>query len=139
MPTTNKSLQRKGGHGGASAGTGHDCGSRPSGLVDGFGVGIAFTQGLDGVTVRQGVRVFGNNPSPTRSDRMQGMLQQQAATKLGDASRGHELTHGLPFGRLTGSNEISRLTAFCASPLCSYLSGTVLNVDGGQMFTTPSK
>ncbi len=107
--------------------------------MDGFGAGIAFTQGLDGVTVRQGVRVFGINPSPTRSDRMQGMLQQQAATKLGDASRGPELTLGLPSGRLTGSNEISRLTAFCASPLCSYLSGTVLNVDGGQMFTTPSK
>jgi len=100
---------------------------------------IAFTQGLGGGTVRQGVRVFGINPSPTRSDRMQGMLQQQATTKLGDASRWHELTLGLPFGRLAEPDEISRLTVFCASPLCSYLSGTVLNVDGGQMFTTPSK
>ena len=100
---------------------------------------IAFTQGLGGGTVRQGVRVFGINPSPTRSDRMQGMLQQQATTKLGDASRWHELTLALPFGRLAEPDEIAKLTAFCASPLCGYLSGSVINVDGGQMFTTPSK
>jgi NAD(P)-dependent dehydrogenase (short-subunit alcohol dehydrogenase family) len=100
---------------------------------------IAFTQGLGGGTVRQGVRVFGINPSPTRSDRMQGMLQQQATTKLGDASRWQELTLGMPFGRMAEPDEIAKLTAFCASPLCSYLSGSVINVDGGQMFTTPSK
>lgn len=100
---------------------------------------MAFTQGLGGGTVRQGVRVFGINPSPTRSDRMQGMLEQQATTKLGDASRWHELTMGLPFGRLAEPDELSRLTVFCASPLCGYLSGTVIHVDGGQMFTTSSK
>jgi len=100
---------------------------------------IAFTQGLGGGTVRQGVGVFGINPSPTRSDRMQGMLQQQATAKLGDASRWQELTLALPFGRLAEPDEIAKLTAFCASPLCSYLSGSVINVDGGQMFTTPSK
>jgi len=87
---------------------------------------IAFTQGLGGGTVRQGVRVFG-------------MLQQQATSKLGDASRWQELTLGMPFGRMAEPDEIAKLTAFCASPLCSYLSGSVINVDGGQMFTTPSK
>jgi NAD(P)-dependent dehydrogenase (short-subunit alcohol dehydrogenase family) len=100
---------------------------------------IAFTQGLGGGTVRQGVRVFGINPSPTRSDRMQEMLQQQANTKLGDTSRWHELTLGLPFGRLAEPSEMAKLAVFCTSPLCSYLSGSVINVDGGQMFTTPSK
>jgi len=100
---------------------------------------IAFTQGLGGSSVRHGVRVFGINPSATRSDRMQGMLQQQAASKLGDPSRWHELTLGLPFGRLAEPDEMAKLSVFCASPLCSYLSGTVLNVDGGQMFTTPGK
>ncbi|MFZ2737391.1 MAG: short-chain dehydrogenase/reductase [Burkholderiaceae bacterium] len=100
---------------------------------------IAFTQALGGGSVRDGVRVFGINPSPTRSDRMQGMLQQQATNKLGDASRWHELTLGLPFGRLAEPDEMAKLTVFCASPLCGYLSGSVINVDGGQMFTTPGK
>lgn len=100
---------------------------------------MAFTQGLGGASVQRGVRVFGINPSPTRSDRMQGMLSQQAQTKLGDASRWMELTRNLPFGRLAEPDEIAHLTVFCASPLCGYLSGTVLNVDGGQNFATPAK
>ena len=99
---------------------------------------MAFTQGLGGASVQKGVRVFGINPSPTRSDRMQGMLSQQAKTKLGDESRWMELTRKLPFGRLAEPNEIAHLAVFCASPLCGYLSGTVLHVDGGQNFVTPS-
>lgn len=100
---------------------------------------MAFTQGLGGASVHKGVRVFGINPSPTRSDRMQGMLSQQAQTKLGDASRWMELTRALPFGRMAEPDEIAHLTVFCASPRCGYLSGTVLNVDGGQNFATPAK
>jgi len=100
---------------------------------------IAFTQGVGGESVKHGVRVFGINPSPTRSDRMQGMLQQQAEKKFGDAKRWSELTSGFPFGRLAEPSEMAKLAVFCTSPLCSYLSGSVINVDGGQMFTTPSK
>jgi NAD(P)-dependent dehydrogenase (short-subunit alcohol dehydrogenase family) len=48
-----------------------------------------------------------------------------------------ELTTGLPFGRMAEPEEISELTVFCSSPLAGYLSGTVINVDGGQMFATP--
>jgi NAD(P)-dependent dehydrogenase (short-subunit alcohol dehydrogenase family) len=98
---------------------------------------IAFTQGLGGGSVRKGVRVFGINPSPTRSDRMQQMLQNQAQAKWGDSNRWQELTTAFPFARLAEPNELSKLTVFCASPLCGYLSGSVINVDGGQMFTTP--
>lgn len=100
---------------------------------------MAFTQGLGGASVHKGVRVLGINPSPTRSDRMQGMLSQQAQTKLGDASRWMELTRSLPFGRLAEPDEIAHLAVFCASPRCGYLSGSVLNVDGGQNFATPAK
>lgn len=100
---------------------------------------MAFTQGLGGASVHKGVRVLGINPSPTRSDRMQGMLSQQAQTKLGDANRWMELTRTLPFGRLAEPDEIAHLAVFCASPRCGYLSGTVLHVDGGQNFATPAK
>ena len=100
---------------------------------------MAFTQGLGGASVHKGVRVLGINPSPTRSDRMQGMLSQQAQTKLGDANRWMELTRSLPFGRLAEPDEIAHLAVFCASPRCGYLSGTVLHVDGGQNFATPAK
>ncbi|MFM1880026.1 MAG: hypothetical protein RLZZ344_260 [Pseudomonadota bacterium] len=95
---------------------------------------IALTQGIGAGSVRKGVRVFGINPSPTRSDRITGVLKQQAASKLGDANRWEELIQKLPFGRLAEPDEIAGLTAYCCSPQCGYLSGTVLNVDGGQCY-----
>jgi NAD(P)-dependent dehydrogenase (short-subunit alcohol dehydrogenase family) len=98
---------------------------------------MAFTQAVGATSPRQGVRVFGINPSPTRSDRMEGMLRAQAMQKMGDENRWMELTAKLPFGRLTEPQEIADLVAFSCSPLSSYLSGTVINVDGGQMYATP--
>ncbi|MEO7941582.1 MAG: SDR family oxidoreductase, partial [Burkholderiaceae bacterium] len=99
---------------------------------------IAFTQAIGSATVRHGVRVFGINPSPTRSDRMEGMLRTQAVSKLGDAERWMELTSNLPFGRMTEPQEIADLAVFGSSPRCGYLSGSVLNIDGGQMFASAS-
>ncbi len=98
---------------------------------------MAFTCATGGASTRDGVRVFGINPAATRSDRIVTMMQQTAEQKFGDASRWLELTTGLPFGRMAEPEEISELTAFCCSPLCSYLSGTVVNVDGGQMYASP--
>jgi NAD(P)-dependent dehydrogenase (short-subunit alcohol dehydrogenase family) len=99
---------------------------------------MAFTNAIGGDSLARGVRVFGINPAPTRSDRMQGLLEQQAAKLLGDAARWHELTGRYPLGRLAEPSEIAELAVFCSSPLCSYLSGSVINVEGGQMFA-PSK
>lgn len=98
---------------------------------------IAFTQAIGATSPRHGVRVFGINPSPTRSDRMEGMLRAQATKKFNDESRWMELTSALPFGRLTEPTEIANLTVFSCSPLSAYLSGTVINVDGGQMYASP--
>jgi NAD(P)-dependent dehydrogenase (short-subunit alcohol dehydrogenase family) len=100
---------------------------------------MAFTHAVGGDSVKQGVRVFGINPSPTRSDRMQGLLEQQAAKLLGDAQRWRELTGRYPMGRLAEPDEIAELAVFCSSPLCSYLSGSVINVEGGQMYATSAK
>lgn len=98
---------------------------------------IAFTQALGAVSTRRGVRVLGINPSPTRSDRMEAMLRSQAGRKLGDESRWQELSTSLPFGRLMEPQEVADLTVFCCSPLSGYLSGTVVNLDGGQAFASP--
>jgi 3-oxoacyl-[acyl-carrier protein] reductase len=98
---------------------------------------MAFTQAVGAASPRRGVRVFGINPSPTRSDRMEGMLRAQATKKFNDENRWMELTAGLPFGRLTEPKEIADLVVFSCSPLSAYLSGTVLNVDGGQMYASP--
>jgi 3-oxoacyl-[acyl-carrier protein] reductase len=99
---------------------------------------MAFTRALGATSPRSGVRVFGINPSPTRSDRMESMLRAKAKAKLGDEARWMELTAGLPFGRLAEPKEIADLTAFCCSARAGYLSGTVIDVDGGQMYASPA-
>ncbi len=104
------------------------CGSAANGAL------ISFTEGVGAGSVRKGVRVFGINSSPTRSDRSQGLFEKQAEAKFGDKSRWTEMSTKLPFGRLAEPDEIARLAVLCASPVCGYLSGTVLNVDGGQQF-----
>jgi 3-oxoacyl-[acyl-carrier protein] reductase len=99
---------------------------------------IAFTQAVGAASQRHGVRVFGINPSPTKTDRTEANMRGRAEKNLGDANRWMELTKGLPFGRLTAAEEIADLTVFCCSPLSGYLTGTVLNVDGGQMYASPA-
>lgn len=98
---------------------------------------MAFTRAVGAASQRHGVRVFGINPSLTRSDRMEGLLRRQAALKLGDAERWLELTHGLPFGRSIEPQEIADLTVFGCSPRAAYLTGTVIDVDGGQLYASP--
>lgn len=43
-----------------------------------------------------------------------------------------QLTAGIPLGRLGKVDEIGQAAVFLASPLASYVSGTVLVTDGGQ-------
>lgn len=95
---------------------------------------IAFTRAVGAASTRDGVRVFGVNPSATRTDRIAALTQQRAATVLGDASRWQELFQHLPFGRLMEPSEVANMVVFGCSPMAGYLSGTVIDLDGGQLY-----
>ncbi|UCE32562.1 MAG: SDR family NAD(P)-dependent oxidoreductase [Burkholderiales bacterium] len=98
---------------------------------------IAFTQAVGAASPAHGVRVFGINPSQTRTDRIMKLARQWAQTRFGDESRWEETVSGLPFGRLMEPREVADLTVFCCSARATYLSGTVIDLDGGQMFAAP--
>jgi 3-oxoacyl-[acyl-carrier protein] reductase len=95
---------------------------------------MAFTGAVGGKSAEWGVRVFGINPSQTRTDRIISVSKARAKAALGDEARWQEMLKGLPFDRLIEPDEIARTVAFLASPACGYVSGTVLDVDGGQAF-----
>jgi 3-oxoacyl-[acyl-carrier protein] reductase len=95
---------------------------------------MAFTGAVGGKSQEWGVRVFGINPSLTRTDRVMSLSKQQAQSKYGDESRLEEMLTGLPLGRLIEPKEIANAAAFLASPACGYVSGAVLDVDGGSAF-----
>ncbi len=95
---------------------------------------MAFTGAVGGKSSEWGVRVFGINPSQTRTDRIISLSKTKAKDAFGDENRWEEMLSGLPFDRLIDPEEIARTAAFLASPACGYVSGAVLDVDGGQAF-----
>lgn len=95
---------------------------------------MAFTSAIGGKSVDWGVRVMGINPSQTRTDRIVSLSRTRAKAALGDESRWQEMLTNLPLDRLIEPEEIANAAAFLASPACGYVSGTVLDIDGGGAF-----
>lgn len=92
---------------------------------------IAFTKALGSTSIEHGVRVVGINPGPVSTDRFVRILQKRAAQRLGSADRWRELEAGMPAGRAAVVDEIAATAALLCSPLSSYTSGTLFNIDGG--------
>lgn len=95
---------------------------------------IAFTKALGAEMQKDNVRVFGINPSATDTDRVRSLYRQRADAKFGDPDRWEEMLdkNNLPFGRLKSADEVAALTALCCSDSVQYLSGTVIDMDGGS-------
>ena len=95
---------------------------------------IAFTKAVGGYSSKSGVRVLGINPGPTETDRLIKVYQERAKYQFNDESRWRDLLPNLPFGRPTKPEEIANLVVFLASDKASYLSGLVIDADGGRMY-----
>jgi NAD(P)-dependent dehydrogenase (short-subunit alcohol dehydrogenase family) len=92
---------------------------------------MAFTRALGGQSAKDGVRVIGVNPGPVATERLTGLMQKEALTRFGDASRWQELAAGFPFGRAATVDEIASTVVLLASDRSSYTTGTVFTIDGG--------
>lgn len=91
--------------------------------------------GAGGPATRSGrVRVLGVNPGPTSTDRLLSVYRARAQALLGDGDRWPELLADLPFGRPSEAAEIADIVTFMASDRASYLTGVVLDADGGAMY-----
>lgn len=90
-----------------------------------------FTRALSAGSSENGIRVLAINPGLTASDRMITMMRSQAEKKLGNPEKWEELLKDLPFGRAAKSEEVADLATFLVSPICSYISGTIVTIDGG--------
>lgn len=115
-----------------TAGIAHDydyvCGSAGNAAL------IALTHAIGARSPDRGVRVLGINPAGTRTERIERLMRSQAEQKLGDAERWQELLTDLPFGRLLAPEEVANLALFLVSDQASYLSGTVVDCDGGSLY-----
>ena len=98
---------------------------------------IGFTQALGAETPSANVRVFGINPAPTLTDRIKTMARVWAERDLGDPERWEEKLDQskMPFGRIKTPKEVGALAAMLCAPQVHYLSGTVIDMDGGAQWT----
>ena len=96
---------------------------------------IAFTRALGGESVDHGVRVVGVNPGRILTERQIDHMQDRAEKQLGDRGRWKEIlakmSESLPFKRTGDPSEVSDLVCYLASARASYISGTVVAIDGG--------
>lgn len=95
---------------------------------------IAFTRSVGAYSAGHGVRVLGLNPGATQTERLAKLYRDRAAARFGDAARWPELVAHLPFGRPAFAEEMADLAVYLASKRASYLSGVVIDADGGAMY-----
>ena len=94
---------------------------------------MAFTRAIGGRSLHQGVRVLGVNPGPVETDRIKAFMKEKALREHGDESRAHEFAAHWPLGRFAKPEEVADLIVFLASDRASYISGTVVTIDGGMV------
>lgn len=114
------------GNGGERVDAGYICGATGNAAL------MAFTRALGGASHKDGVRVVGINPGPVATERLTSLMRKEAADRLGSAERWEEFTKPFPFERAGTSEEIAWMTAFLASELSAYTTGTIVTIDGGM-------
>lgn len=106
--------------------------ANPSSIVSSVGNAalMTFSRALGAESVDYGVRVVAVNPGLVLTERTRSLLEQDSGP---DASAWRSIMERLPFKRMANASEIGDVVAFLASDRASYISGTVVTVDGGSV------
>jgi len=92
---------------------------------------INFTVGLAQEEARHGVRVVGVNPGPVDTRRIQSIFETEARLLgVSVAAAQKAWLADVPLGRVARPEEVADVIVFLASDRASFVSGTVVHVDG---------
>lgn len=92
---------------------------------------MAFTRGVGGRSLDDGIRVVGVNPGPVGTDRMIKLMKRRALDWYGDEGRWEELFDMYPAKRPASAEEVGDLIVWLASERAGYITGTIVTIDGG--------
>lgn len=92
---------------------------------------MAFTRGVGGCSLDDGIRVVGVNPGPVATDRMVKLMKRRALDWYGEESRWEELFDKYPAKRPARPEEVADLIVWLASERAQYITGTIVTIDGG--------
>jgi len=91
------------------------------------------TAGLANAYAPKGVRIVGINPGLTQTTRVaEGMRAEAAQRGITEAEALQRSIERIPLGRLAEAEEIAAVVVFAASPRASYLTGTIITMDGAS-------
>lgn len=93
---------------------------------------MAFSRAMGSMSLDDGIRVLAVNPGSVETDRIVTLWKTRAEKEFGDVERWREYQKRLPLGRAAKAEEVADLIVFAASDRASYISGTVLTIDGGS-------
>lgn len=95
--------------------------------------GQNLTKSLAGQYGKHGISFVAVNPGPVRTERWSGLVKAMAR----DMNLSYEVADTLapdsiPMGRIAEAQEVANLVTMLASPLMHYVTGTMIEIDGGQ-------
>lgn len=92
----------------------------------------AFTRALGSYSLEDNIRVVAVSPGPVETDRLVTLMKTRAKAETGSEESWRSYLSGMPLGRAATVAEVADVVTFMASDKASYVSGTVLTVDGGH-------
>lgn len=93
----------------------------------------AFTRALGGHSLEDGIRVVAVSPGPVETERLVTLMKTRSKAEHGTEDKWREYLSKQPMARAASVEEVASAVTFMASERASYISGTVLNVDGGLL------
>lgn len=90
---------------------------------------MAFSRALGTESVDYRIRVVAVNPGLVLTERTRSLLEGSSGP---DAAAWGSLIQRLPFKRMAHTKEVADVVTFLASERASYISGTIVTVDGGS-------
>jgi 3-oxoacyl-[acyl-carrier protein] reductase len=86
---------------------------------------ISLTKSLSSELAPRGIRV--NCVAPGW------VATEMSASAVGDPAQGASIRAGIPLGRVASTREVAGPVLFLCTPLAGFISGEVLNVNGGAV------
>lgn len=94
---------------------------------------IGMTKTLAAELGSEGIRVNSILPGWTATERVVHIFEDRAALNGTDVEEEKaKVARGIPLGRMADPQEFGRVAAFLVSPAASYITGTMIQVDGGD-------
>ena len=73
------------------------------------------------------------NPGPVRTERWDGLVKAMARDMKLPVEQANQLApRSIPLGRIAECEEVASLVTYLASPIATFINGTMIEIDGGQ-------